>query len=462
LHSWALACLALLLAGAGQRCGFADEIHVAIRSNDINRVHAILETGGPEAVNAIIGEGVTPLHLASALNLKVITGLLLFYKADINAKTAGGFTPLHWAASRDAVDAAGLLIAAGADVNAKTPNGITPLHWAASKNAVKMIRLLLEHGADLNSTTEKGLTPLHWAIMHGSSDAAMLLAYETVSREMDKESQAETATAPPPVPKEMVLETLAAMPEPPPSSERPAREEAPLPPPPPLTKYVPGKLLLVDLGFHQVLEFVWIDKLRIWVGKYEVTNGQYRRFKPTHNSGARENITLNGDDQPVVMVSWEDAQAYIAWLNRNYRSNLPKGCRFRLPTELEWILLAKCGDNRKYPWGNQWPPAYGNFSDLSARRLLADWHGIRGYDDGYPVTCPVTESGCNEWGICGLAGNVWEWCEDWYDSSRRYKVRHGGSWDFDQEPNLRIDARGFDRPDARYDTIGFRLIVSEN
>ena len=138
---------------------------------------------------------------------------------------------------------------------------------------------------------------------------------------------------------------------------------------------------------------------------------------------------------------------------------MPLNCEFRLPLEAEWILMAKCGDNRKYPWGNEWPPKYGNYSDLTAREKLSDWHGITGYDDGYVVTCPVYEAGLNEWGIYGLAGNVWEWCDDWFDSGKTYKVRHGASWDFDEKLSLAILFRGFDRPDVRDDTVGFRVVV---
>jgi len=76
------------------------------------------------------------------------------------------------------------------------------------------------------------------------------------------------------------------------------------------------------------------------------------------------------------------------------------------------------------------------------------------------VTCPVDKSGANEAGIHGLAGNVWEWCDDWFDPDKKYKVRHGGSWDFDEKPSLAVLFRGFDRPDLKDDTIGFRLVVS--
>ena len=86
--------------------------------------------------------------------------------------------------------------------------------------------------------------------------------------------------------------------------------------------------------------------------------------------------------------------------------------------------------------------------------------GIRRYNDGHAVSCAVFNSGVNEWGIAGLAGNVWEWCNDWYDKDKTYKIRHGASWDFDTRDALPVSFRGFDRPKAKYDTIGFRLVIT--
>lgn len=420
----------------------------AIRSNDIQRVEEVLVASGDAAVHMTVYAGVTPLHIAAALNEKEITEFLVGRGADISARTQGGFTPLHWAAARNAMDTTESLLDLGADIGAATANGITPLHWAANNNATNVVQILLARGVEPLPATRSGMTPLHWAIMRESQDAAVSLAFQAVTYRMAAETN--------------LLDMPAG---PPKDKETPDLE----PPSPPLDEGVPvdhlprpafGRKLIVPIGFGEKLTFIWIGRLGMWMGEHEITNGQFRRFRPNHKSMFYEGFSLNGNSQPAVYVSWQDAMNFCKWLNKTHIDRIPRGCRFRLPADTEWQFVARCGDGRIYPWGSQWPPKYGNFSDLSARKAFTRWEGIRHYDDGYAITCPVFQSGANEWGIYGLAGNVWEWCSDWYDADKTYKIRHGGCWDFDGETSLRINTRGFDRPEARYDTIGIRLAVS--
>ena len=222
---------------------------------------------------------------------------------------------------------------------------------------------------------------------------------------------------------------------------------------------VRGQDYSVDLGGGVKMEFVWIGALNAWVGKYEVTNGEFRRFRSGHNSGefTRNNrtLSLNGDRQPVVQVSYNDAVAFTQWLSG--RSGVGEhGVRARLLTGDEWTAIARCGTNREFPWGDSWPPTRGNYSDLTAREQLG-FTGIDGYRDGFGVTAPVDQSGRNEWGLYGVGGNVWEWTSEQSGSSR---VLRGASWSGYSRGLLRVEYRHSNDPSRRHITYGFRVLLS--
>jgi hypothetical protein len=423
-------------------------LHDAVLSNDVIRVSTILAHAGARTVDAVIGPGVTPLHLAAARNSADIAALLIRAGANLDARTAGGFTPLHWAAGRDAADTAELLIARGANTAARTESGITPLHWAALRNGTTVAALLLRHAGGLDAATAKGMTPLHWAVKADAADAAVLMAYSAVSAEMEQEDAAGVA------PHTMLRDALgvtndyAAIP-PGVSTSTAVRADA-----------VVGKPLTIPLGRGESMDFVWIETLGLWIGRTEVTNGQFRRFRPAHSSGAREAYSLDDPRQPAACVSWVEARAFEMWMQARYGARLPAGWGFRLPTAAEWSAAAGCGDARVYPWGSGWPPRFGNYADAAARAAFGLEQGIAEYDDGYPVSCPVDAGGANGWGLYGLGGNVWEWAADWLDENRFYKIRLGGGWDFCNEADLRIAARGFDLPTVRDDALGFRLVIA--
>jgi formylglycine-generating enzyme required for sulfatase activity len=213
----------------------------------------------------------------------------------------------------------------------------------------------------------------------------------------------------------------------------------------------------VDLGGGVKMEFVWIEALKCWVGKYEVTNAEYRRFKKDHSSRSTyygKNDSANGDRQPVIYVSHEDAVAFAEWINKT--KQLPHAFRARLPDGKEWLTFAQCGDGRKYPWGNEMPPKYGIYENL--------WGGPG--DDQYygrpaPVTFPVEKSGQNDWGLFGVGGNVCEWTSELDEYSQW--VARGASFFRDYPSQLECSYRyGTGHEPGEVDPeVGFRLLLSQ-
>ncbi|MED5418595.1 MAG: SUMF1/EgtB/PvdO family nonheme iron enzyme, partial [Verrucomicrobiota bacterium] len=125
-----------------------------------------------------------------------------------------------------------------------------------------------------------------------------------------------------------------------------------------------------------------------WLGETEVTNRQYRRFKPGHDSKSRKGHSLNGDEQPAVYVSWHDAVAYAKWLSQK------TGKHFRLPTEAEWEYAARAGTKTAYYGGESIGRNNANCDGCGS-----DWDGKQ--------TAPVRSFKPNAFGLHDMLGNVW-------------------------------------------------------
>ncbi len=218
----------------------------------------------------------------------------------------------------------------------------------------------------------------------------------------------------------------------------------------------------------------------------EVTNGEFRRFRPEHSSGAAYGRSLDRDDQPVVNISWEDAVAYLNWLSAQdglppaYRKDgerwvliQPPASGYRLPTEAEWARAARFigSKPKKYAWGETYPPAARseNYADRSASSLLS--YTLSSYDDANPVAAPVGSYSANEAGLYDLGGNVAEWVHDFYavypmetsaaavdprgPESGRHHVVRGAGWKDSTLSELRLSYRDY-AAEPRND-LGFRI-----
>jgi formylglycine-generating enzyme required for sulfatase activity len=185
-----------------------------------------------------------------------------------------------------------------------------------------------------------------------------------------------------------------------------------------------------------------------------------------------------GTTHPVVGVSWYDATAFCAWLTTRERRSgvLPAGASYRLPTDQEWSIAVGLGSEsgttpeekdskvRLYPWGTMWPPPLGagNYCGVEAK-IGSEPTGlivIEGYNHGYPRTNPVGSFPANKYGLYVMGGNVWQFCENWYNPEKVFRVLRGASWyDFDPERIL-ASFRRLHTPDRRGADAGFRCVLA--
>jgi formylglycine-generating enzyme required for sulfatase activity len=217
-----------------------------------------------------------------------------------------------------------------------------------------------------------------------------------------------------------------------------------------------------------------------WIDRTEVNNQQYARCvaqgactpPASYSSKDREDYYQNPEyaDYPVIHISWEQAQQYCTWTER------------RLPTEAEWEKAARGSTGQVYPWG--WVG-----SSMGSRGVRANYcdsncsyeYRDEGVDDGYDETAPSDsfQTGASPFGALNMAGNVWEWVADWYESdyyqtapdenptgppTGLLKVIRGGSW-MDQAWlgtvfGLRAANRAAHEPQTGEFYLGFRCALS--
>ena len=193
-----------------------------------------------------------------------------------------------------------------------------------------------------------------------------------------------------------------------------------------------------------------------YIGRFEVTNVEYNEFIRATKKKTMIPPNWTTDMQPAVGVSWDDANAYAAWL-----SDLTQKT-YRLPTEKEWEYAARAGATTRYYWGDRdtshrkdaWRKEYPDNAHSYA------WVKTNAED----ITHTVGEKKPNQWGLHDVLGNVWEWCSDTYTENynapaeeESLKVIRGGSW-FSTPEELTLSHRGSNVTDFTSYSIGFRLV----
>ena len=237
---------------------------------------------------------------------------------------------------------------------------------------------------------------------------------------------------------------------------------------------------------NEVLRDIKLQR-RFYIGVHEVSNEEYARFDPQHNSGSFGGIDLTPAKQPVTNISWEQAARYCNWLSKledlplSYResngglvANTPLLTGYRLVTEAEWVRVARVqanGSLLRYAWGDQYPPTLinGNYADEQAKQIIG--LTIPNIDDGFAGPAPVGSYDSNKFGLYDIGGNVAEWMHDYYTiystprsqvsvdpggpKSGKHHVVRGASWLRGTLSNTRLAYRDY-REKPRVD-IGFRI-----
>lgn len=206
-----------------------------------------------------------------------------------------------------------------------------------------------------------------------------------------------------------------------------------------------------------------------WMYRDMVTVAQYRKFCKATNRAMPPTPEWGWHEMhPVVNVNWADAKAYCSWA---------KG---RLPYEAEWEFAAQGGKGKErtiFVWGDDYPTKrkVANLADSQfkkSRFYNSNFHIFPNYDDGYTYTSPVAAYPANGYGLRDMAGNVWQWCEDWSDvtyySKSPYedprgptigtkRIIRGGAFDIPCEI-ARLSRRVSMEPDVRNNEKGFRCV----
>ena len=199
---------------------------------------------------------------------------------------------------------------------------------------------------------------------------------------------------------------------------------------------------------------------RFYLSRFPITNGEYEKFDPAHRS---RRGGWADDRHPVIYVSSLEAIRFCQWLSLRERR------KFRLPTEAEWEYAAKGAEGYTYPWGEA--TGLGTVANFADANTTFAWRDPA-VNDGYAETSPVGAypAGKSRANVEDLAGNVWEWCQDWYGNyggrecanpkgakAGTQRVYRGGSWK-SRFASLKTTSRGYNLPSYASNDVGFRVV----
>jgi formylglycine-generating enzyme required for sulfatase activity len=213
--------------------------------------------------------------------------------------------------------------------------------------------------------------------------------------------------------------------------------------------YIPGGTFRMgsETGYEEEQPVHHAEVGPFFLDATPITNAQYRRFCNETERGYPESPRwpdcpesfIRLSDHPVVNVGYDDAVAYAAW------------CGKRLPTEAEWEFAARGGQDGRFPWGDEAPD--GSQAVFATRSTPVAWRDPL-HSDGFRRTAPVASFPPNAYGLYDMAGNVWEWCDNWFyrypwedlDAAQigegwgLQRVVRGGSW-YSPPRDLRVTRR---------------------
>jgi formylglycine-generating enzyme required for sulfatase activity len=225
------------------------------------------------------------------------------------------------------------------------------------------------------------------------------------------------------------------------------------------------------------MRFVPIDGTRVLFSVCETRDIDFALFLKETGSEWIPPDAETGGEYPAANVTWDDAVAFCRWLtNREHSTGSLSGLQhYRLPTDAEWSAASGIHEERwgtpsaksavgelQFIWGGAWPPT-ASVGNLSGEEAAVDKTErdtfIAGYNDGYTRLAPVGRFRANRFGLYDLAGNVLEWCDDWFDDSRRGRVARGGSWMSGDARTVAATHRAEIPPRAGLDVTGFRCVL---